>query len=272
MSNYSMSTYWEERLRKHFDLTGVGCVVLGPGYNARLYKARLEALENGLRVVGWTFRGARILEAGCGTGFYTEYCLRQEVNAYVGVDITSVSVEILRRRYPDFHFVQADITSSEVLKAGTEFDIVLAADVLFHIVDDANFERAVRNLLFLLRPNGLLILSDVFPTTTIQTASHVRLRSLSEYNRLFSENQTRILYIEPIFAILQPPSFIPSLSWFWKGYALFWRYAWRLARWSVADHLLPPVLAWLDKTWFLPKWGSWAPNNKWLFALKENVA
>ena len=124
----------------------------------------------------------------------------------------------------------------------------------------------------LLRPNGLLIISDVFPTATIQTASHVRLRSLSEYNRLFSENQTRILHIEPIFAILQPPSFIPSLSWFWKGYALFWRYAWRLARWSVMDHLLPPVLAWLDKNWFLPKWGSQAPNNKWLFALKENVA
>jgi len=247
-------------------------MVLGPAYNARLYKARLEALENGLRAVGWTFRGAKVWEAGCGTGFYTEYCLRQKINAYVGVDITLVSVETLRKLYPAFHFVQADISSNEVLKVRIGFDLVLAADVLFHIVDDAAFERAVQNLLSLLRPNGLLIISDVFPITTIQTAPHVRLRSLSEYNRLFSENQTRILHIEPIFAILYPPSFIPSLSWFWKGYALFWRYAWRLARWSVADHLLPPVLAWLDKTWFLPRWGSRAPNSKWLFALKENVA
>lgn len=74
-----MHSYWQERLQQHFDLTGAGHAGLGPRYNAWLYKARLEALERGLISSGRTLKGACVLEAGCGTGFYTEYCLRQEV-------------------------------------------------------------------------------------------------------------------------------------------------------------------------------------------------
>ncbi len=49
MIEYSMQDYWEERLRRRFDLTGSGCIGLGPRYNACLYKARVEALERALK-------------------------------------------------------------------------------------------------------------------------------------------------------------------------------------------------------------------------------
>lgn len=267
MEAYSMYHYWEKRLRQNFDLTGAGHAGLGPHYNARLYKARLEALEKGLASVERTLQGVRVLEAGCGTGFYTEYCFRQGVHTYVGVDITSVSVEILQERYPEFRFVQADITEQTI---EGDFDIVLAADVLFHIVDDTAFESAVQNLCSVLSPDGLLIISDVFPKSTVQVAPHVRLRSLDEYNCLLNENHIRLVLIEPMFAILQPPPFVPPTSWFWKGYALLWRgVGRRLARLSIVDRLLPPVLAWLDKRLFRPLWGYGAPNNKWLLAIKD---
>lgn len=220
MREYSMHRYWEERLRQNFDLTGAGHAGLGRHYNAWLYKARLEALEKGLASIGRTLQGTCVLEAGCGTGFYTEYCRRQGVYTYVGVDITSVSVEILQERYPEFRFIRADITEQTI---EGEFDIVLAADVLFHIVDDAAFERAVQNLCSVLLPHGLLIISDVFPKCTTQVAPHVRLRSLDEYNRLLNENHIHLVLIEPIFAILQPPPFIPYAPWIWKGYALLGR-------------------------------------------------
>lgn len=265
MEPHSMYPYWEKRLRQHFDLIGAGHAGLGLHYNACLYKARLEALEKGLASIQRTLQGARVLEVGCGTGFYTEYCFRQAVRKYVGMDITSVSVETLRERYPEFHFIQADITKETIEE---DFDVVLAADVLFHIVDDAAFERAVQNLCSVLSPNGLLIISDVFPKFTVQVAPHVRLRSLDEYNRLLNENHIRLVLIEPIFAVLQPPPFVPHTSWFWKGYALLRRGGVRLARFSIVDRLLPTVLAWLDKRLFLPLWGQGAPNNKWLLAIK----
>lgn len=211
---YSMRSYWEERLRRQFDLTGAGCIVLGPRYNACLYRARIEALERALKTTGYTLQGADVLEVGCGTGFYTEYCLRHQVSTYVGVDITSVSVETLRERYPNLRFIQADISANEIPEIDTEFDVVLAADVLFHIVDDAAFEKAIRNLCRVLRPGGLLVVSDVFPASTVQVAPHVRLRSLDGYNRDLVENRARILHIEPIFALLQPPPYLPDVSWF----------------------------------------------------------
>lgn len=268
MIEYSTQSYWEERLRRRFDLTGAGCIVLGPRYNARLYRARAEALERALRTAGYTLRGADVLEVGCGTGFYTEYCLKCQVDTYVGVDITSVSVETLRERYPNLRFIQADISADEISEIDEKFDVVLAADVLFHLVDDAAFEKAIRNLCSALCPGGLLIVSDVFSASTVQVASHVRLRSLEMYNRTLVENCVRILHVEPIFALLQPPPYLPDASWFWKGYSRFWRLGWRLARWQVIDRLVPTVLAWLDSRLFLPTWGNRAPNNKWLLAVK----
>lgn len=269
MSEYSMQSYWEERLRQRFDLTTAGCIVLGPRYNACLYGARVKALEKALKAKGYTLQGANILEVGCGTGFYTEYCLKCQVSTYVGVDITSVSVETLRERYPDWRFVQADISADEIPEITDKFDVVLAADVLFHIVADAAFEKAIRNLCSALRPGGLLIISDVFPACTVQIAPHVRLRSLEMYNRTLAENRAYILHVEPIFALLQPPPYLPDASWFWKGYAWFWRFGWRLARWHITDYLMPPMLAWLDSRLFLPALGNQAPTNKWLLALKD---
>ncbi len=269
MSEYSMRDYWEKRLRHQFDLTGAGCIVLGPRYNAYLYRARIKALEKALKATGYTLRGADVLEAGCGTGFYTEYCLKSQISTYVGLDITSISVETLRERYPNWRFVQADISADEIPEIDKKFDVVLAADVLFHIVDDAAFEKAIRNLCSALRPGGLLIISDVFPASTVQVAPHVRLRSLERYNRTLVKNRARILHVEPIFALLQPPPYLPDVSWFWKGYARFWKVGWRLARWRVGDRLLPPLLIWLDSKWFLPVKGKEAPNSKWLLAIRD---
>ncbi len=272
LSTYTAQAYWEERLSQHFDLIGAGYAALGPRYNARLYTARLEALEKGLTLIGQTLKDARVLEVGCGTGFYTGYCERQGVNEYVGLDITLVSINTLQERYPRFRFIQSDITADKIPDLGSEFDIVLAADVLFHIPQDDAFEKAVRNIISQLKVGGLLIVSDVFPANSIQLANYLRIRSLNDYCRLLEKYQTRLSHIEPIFAILQPPPLLPNVNLLWKGYAWIWRYAWRLARWGVMDSLLPSILAWFDKRLFLPKWGETAPNNKWLFAIKGDVA
>ncbi len=98
------AAYWETRLTARFDLTGAGCGMLGPRYNAYLYQARLRALERALNKIGCSFQGQRILEVGCGTGFYTAYCAQQEVVDYVGIDITSISVHRLAQQYPQLPF------------------------------------------------------------------------------------------------------------------------------------------------------------------------
>ncbi len=269
MNNYlDPAAYWESRLNRHFDLTGVGYGALGPYYNARMYQARLQALERALAASNRTLTNTRFLEVGCGIGFYTEYARQHGIADYVGLDITSKSISNLREAYPQFRFCQADISCTEIYLDG-EFDIVLAADVLFHIVDDDAFRQALHNIASRIKPNGLFIVSDVFPPKTLQTSVHVRSRALEDYAASLSSDGVHPLHLEPIFAILQPPPFIPGFPRGWRLYSRAWRYFFRLARWSLVDRLIPGFLSWLDKKFFLPKYGLTAPNSKWMLAVRD---
>ena len=270
-SGYDPATYWEDRLHKHFDLTGVGHGSLGPQHNARMYLARQRTLTLALRSVGRSLEGCRVLDVGCGSGFYTEYCLRNHVGEYVGLDIAQVSVETLRRQYPQFRFMIGDV-SDERLLPGSDFDVVLAADVLFHIVDDEAFSQALANIAVWLNPGGLLVLSDVLPRVTFQSAPHCRYRSRDEYRALLNQNDLRVAHEEPIFALLQPPPHGGSAGPLWWAYAWVWRYGWRIARIPGVDRLLARALGWLDEAFFLRALGRGAPNSKWLLAVKGNVA
>lgn len=269
--DYEPAAYWEERLRRRFDLTGVGHGSLGPGYNTRLYRARRRALDRALRAVGRDLGGRRVLDIGCGSGFYTEYSLEKGAGDYVGIDITRVSIETLRLRYPDFQFMIGDV-SSERLIMEAPFDLILAADVLFHIVDDQAFSRALANIAAWLSPGGVLILSDVFPETTLQTAAHCRYRSRDTYRTLLERSSLRISHMEPIFALLQPPPYGVRASPLWRTYAWIWRYGWRVARLRFFDRILPVGLGWLDDAVALKAFGRNAPNAKWLVAVKDDVA
>ncbi|HYF62764.1 MAG TPA: class I SAM-dependent methyltransferase, partial [Herpetosiphonaceae bacterium] len=195
--------YWEDRLHKQFDLVGVGYNGLGPRYNAIMYEERLNALEQALATGGYSLHGKRVLEIGCGSGFYTAYCQRAGVSDYIGVDITAVSVRTLQQRYPDYRFVRANI--AEGLGLTQPVDVVLIADVLFHIVDDEAFAAALRHSLEALAPGGILIISDGFLPRTFQPATHVRHRSLAAYDQALQPLGATRRLLAPVFAVLHPP-------------------------------------------------------------------
>jgi 2-polyprenyl-3-methyl-5-hydroxy-6-metoxy-1,4-benzoquinol methylase len=265
------SAYWEARLTKHFDLVGVGHAVLGPYYNQRMYVVRLRALERVLAASGIYLSGQDVLEIGCGIGFYTQVCRQQRVASYTGVDITRVSVQNLAHRYPEFCFIQADV-GDPGFAIREQFDVILAADVLFHIVDDNRFQSAIANLSNSLRPGAHLILSDVLSFRTAQTDPHCRLHSLNTYQEILAQHGLTVRQIEPIFAVLQPPVAMPGTAPLWRIYALLWRYGFgRLAHWRWFDRIVPALLDKLDERFFLPRAGTGTPNSKWLVAVKSDA-
>ncbi len=234
-----------------------------------MYQARLNALHRALQAHQIRLGGQHVLEVGCGTGFYTQECQRQKVASYVGVDITAVSVQNLARWYPEFRFLQADI-ADEVFPLREQFDLVLAADVLFHIVDDNRFQQAIANLCCCLKPRGILILSDLLSIRSIQVAPHCRFRSRAEYQKLLDRHGVTILHIEPIFAVLQPPVPVPGTPVYWHIYARVWHHGLlRLARWFWFDRLVPQMLGRLDEGLLLRHMSADAPNSKWLIAVNE---
>ena len=86
-----------------------------------------------------------VLDIGCGTGFFIDRW-KSGVKRIVGIDITQVAVEKLRRQYPYVELHQMDIGDGAVGLSRNTFDAVSAFDVLYHIVDDAKYFAALGNI------------------------------------------------------------------------------------------------------------------------------
>jgi SAM-dependent methyltransferase len=104
--------------------------------------------------------GTRVLDAGCGAGWYAEHLAGQgaEVTSF---DVTPRFVELTRARLGGRARVfQADLAKPLDFAADTEFDLVVAPLVL-HYVED--WDAMLAELARVLRPGGLLVFSTHHP-------------------------------------------------------------------------------------------------------------
>jgi SAM-dependent methyltransferase len=104
-----------------------------------------------------------VLDVGSGAGhwidFYRDAFAATEV---VGVEISASASRALAGAYADVPavtIVEADI-AAESFELGRRFDVVNAVGVLFHIVDDRLWRRAVRHLAGHLEPGGRLVVAE----------------------------------------------------------------------------------------------------------------
>ncbi|MBI1799947.1 MAG: class I SAM-dependent methyltransferase [Candidatus Eisenbacteria bacterium] len=182
--NYRPREFWDRRLSEQFDLRGTGETGLSLAYNRACYALRARVLSRALADAACDPRGRRVLDVGCGTGFFTAYYLVRGAHV-TGLDIAPTSIEQLSLRHPEGRFMLADVSEAALTES---FDVVNAFDVLYHITDDARWERAVRNLARAVAPGGLLLVTDTFAELG-GSASHNRMRPLARYReRLETEH------------------------------------------------------------------------------------
>ena len=174
--SYRPQEFWEQRLSEQFDLRGTGETGLSLAYNKACYALRGEVLAAALRQAGLPPSGRRVLDVGCGTGYWTEFYVTRGAH-YTGVDITQVSVDRLAECYPEQRFARADVSEGV---PGGPYDIVNVFDVLYHVTDDAHWEAALRHLAGALSPGGLLLVTDVFSARGA-LAEHNVMRPLERY-------------------------------------------------------------------------------------------
>ncbi len=124
-------------------------------------------------------RGRRVLDYGCGAGFFTAYAARQGAKAVVGVDAEETALaaaRLLVERQGDSSvctFVQSDRFPR--LAETTRFDLVLLKDVIEHVDDDEGLIAAATAALI---PGGKLVLST-------QNALSLNYLIEGAYNRLW---------------------------------------------------------------------------------------
>jgi 2-polyprenyl-3-methyl-5-hydroxy-6-metoxy-1,4-benzoquinol methylase len=219
--------YWESRLREHYSLAGVGYLGLGRRFNEWMYRIRGAVFDRVVTGLGGSWSGAEVLDVGAGTGFYVDRWLRRR-GRVTGLDLTEVAVQELSRCFPEARFVRADIGQplAQVPLAPTSFDAVSAFDVLFHVVDDAQYARAFTNIAALLKPGGWLLWSDNFLRHPTERAAHQVSRTLAESTRCVETAGFQVIDRVPMFVLMNSP--VDATS--------------RLARWAWTAMTAPATL------------------------------
>ena len=195
---YQPRDFWDQRLSEQFDLRGTGQPGLSVAYNRACYQLRREVLDRVLATARFDPQGRRVLDVGCGTGFFTAYYLARGADL-TGIDIAPTSIERLRERHPQARFVLGDVSEAPI---EGRFDLVNAFDVLYHITDDARWERAVRALAAAVEPGGLLLLTDAFRRVPLEEAAHNRMRELERYRALIEPAGLEVQELAPTHIFL----------------------------------------------------------------------
>jgi len=180
--DYKTVDYWTYRHTKYgFDLRGVGDKTKSHADNVALLGQGKEVFLDVCRRAGVTFDKARVLDIGCGTGYFAGVLSDEGVKEYVGVDIVDTLFTGLAQRFPSYRFKVVDVSTQRL--SGT-YDLILAMDVLQHIVDEAKFSFALDNIKSVRASTGTIILSTHIGTPKREGFYVVR-RPLEVFERSF---------------------------------------------------------------------------------------
>jgi SAM-dependent methyltransferase len=149
--------FWETRHRARGPLLSGGHLGFDHQTNQIFYALRLARMIDVLGDVSSTSAPLRILDAGCGKGYFTR-AMASFGHRVDGIDVSEYAIEYSRKLA-----VGGDSYAVSTLAAWRPpylYDVVFSVDVLFHVMDDDLWEESVRNLGTLLRWGGRLALAD----------------------------------------------------------------------------------------------------------------
>ena len=191
--NFDQVAYWRERHQKlRGDHRATGHISRSPAemrqrkvYQAYYYAAILHLLKKQFFPEGET----AISDIGCGTGFLAS--LVSEVGfSYFGYDISPVAVEDSAAMAPAANFSIHNIVEAPPKPA----DIVIASEVLFHIVDDAQWHNAIANIKAAMKPNGVFMFTETFVAEIDDNMpKHFRPRTRAMYVEALAKHGLRFM-------------------------------------------------------------------------------
>lgn len=175
---YDAKTFFDSYFRSVSEGELSDGMTVSPRYQPLTVNYHYNVMEKALIEVLVRFELAEqgsVLDIGAGAGHWIDFYLRcLSPGRVVGLDIADPSVQSLRARYAGEKRVeihQGDI-SGEGFDLGERFQIINAVGVIFHIVDDEAWKRAVKNMAAHLEQDGLLIVGGQFGWMTRNVQFH----------------------------------------------------------------------------------------------------
>lgn len=169
--------YWDARHLRESALRSGGDVGLDDASNEAFYVVRLGRLLELITGAVQPSRPQYLLDAGCGKGWFSRALARCGYDV-AGIDTSGNAIEFARRTGggPDYEVAALSSWSGTQL-----FDVIASIDVLFHILDDDEWEASLHNLACFTRLGGWLIVADEDGDERSQLGNYIVHRTRREY-------------------------------------------------------------------------------------------
>lgn len=202
--------YWEERLSTLPNLRGTGARRFSAAYNLAMYEIAADRLKRILDSHSIDLAQKSILDVGPGFGYFIDRYIQWGASHVTGVDFTRSSVNFLSRTFPQSDFIQSDIADDNLILS-SNYDVIFAISVIFHIVSEAEFSKALNNLCSALKPAGYLVLVDTFANQLFPLAKHTKFRTWASYEEILKAHNIKLISIHPMYYVMSR-SIIPLLG------------------------------------------------------------
>ena len=196
--DFDQVAYWRERHRKlRGDHRATGNISRSPEQmlerkiiQAYFFSAMVRAiLAEKRNSASWLAgSGRRVLDIGFGTGFLGS--LLAPDLPYAGYDLSEIAMEDAARMCPEGRYSLRNIAREPAEPA----EIIIASEVLFHIVDDADWRAALRNIARALPPDGIFLFTETFVERVESGPPHFRPRTRAMYEQALEAAGLRFLH------------------------------------------------------------------------------
>ncbi|OJF09471.1 class I SAM-dependent methyltransferase [Couchioplanes caeruleus] len=156
LTDAEASKYWNERHQQESDLRSGGDISFDEATNYMFYLRRLTMLMDRVGLQNNPVAPLYLLDAGCGKGYFSRE-LAKFGHQVDGIDGSEAAIAHCRELGGGPRYHQTTLSG---WRTPWLYDAVFTIDVLFHILDDAEWARSTRNLASLVRLGGKLIIGD----------------------------------------------------------------------------------------------------------------
>ena len=140
-------SFYERYWGQQSAFKGDGVAELPPEWNE-------ENLERILKFCRDKIQG-RVLDVGCGDGFFTAQILQRfNLKNVYGLDISSKAVDLARLKHPEIKFRQSAL--NHIPEETSSIDSVTMIEVIEHLVD---IEGTLKELFRVMKPGGILLIT-----------------------------------------------------------------------------------------------------------------
>jgi len=220
-SEFDAARYWRKRHERYGDLRATGTLGAPVSWQRWLYRGKLRAYQRAFHAAGVSIEGARVLNFGCGHGYFENVWESLGAKHTAGIDLVEEVINVLSAQYPNRTYRAGNLADDADLIAGLgQFDLVTAIDVFYHVIDDAELERVISRLAETVQEGGCLFFTDAL--TDRQTAPHVKFRPIRFWKEVLSKYDFSLVHQEPVFVLQNRPTLLSRLAPRTTGAIAYW--------------------------------------------------